>query len=377
VNQSPIGQLIGTIFCRHLIRPENGRFYFASQQIYLVAFLLHVLFLIVFQWLGIKELVFFNISSLVLYAFVLLLNRKGLHELAIGSAYIEVNAHATLAVLLLGWGAGFFYYLLAIGPMLLFYPRYHLILKIAPAALSVLLLMGLFYYSIDHPPYYVLSHPVMTTLYVGNMVSIFGLLSYLAHYYAAGADQSETQLRKLSETFEQQAISDSLTGLFNRRAATQEVNAEIGRFHRNAEPFALVLGDIDDFKRYNDKYGHQAGDQVIKHVADLLVNNTRPYDIISRWGGEEFLIMLPGCTLKESVKIINTLRETISTHPLSYKHHTIEITVTFGIAEFGRASTLNDAIEAADQALYSGKKNGKNRVETASLSRSGEYIVEE
>jgi diguanylate cyclase (GGDEF)-like protein len=209
------------------------------------------------------------------------------------------------------------------------------------------------------------------------MVSIFGLLSYLAHYYAAGADQSETQLRKLSEKFEQQAISDSLTGLFNRRAATQEVNAEIGRFHRKADPFALVLGDIDDFKRYNDKYGHQAGDQVIKHVADLLVNNTRPYDIISRWGGEEFLIMLPGCTLKESVKIINTLRETISTHPLSYKNHTIGITVTFGIAEFGQDTTLNEAIEAADQALYSGKKNGKNRVETATLSRSGEYIVEE
>lgn len=358
-----------------MIRPENSRYYFASQQIFLLALFLHALFLILFLWFSIKVLVLFNIVSLALYFLVLYLNRKGQHGVAFGLAYLEVSAHAVLAIILLSWGSGFFYYLLAIGPMLFFYPRYHLILKIIPACTTAVILAILFVYSLSNQPVYILSPEVITTLYISNMVSTFGLLSYLAHYYSEGADQSEARFRQLSLKFEKLAISDSLTGLLNRRAVTQEIESEISRYHRNGEPFVLVLGDIDNFKSYNDELGHSAGDKIIKQIANLLVNNTRPYDIISRWGGEEFLMMLPGCHLNDAVKIINDLREKIEAHTIDYNNSKINITMTFGVSEFSMGSSLDESIEAADQALYLGKRMGKNRVETATLNDSGKYSV--
>lgn len=363
-------------FSRELIRPEHNRYYFASQQIFLLALFLHVLFLILFSWFDIKELVYFNVASLFLYCLVLYLNRKGLHGIAFGLAYLEVTAHAAFSVVLIGWGTGFFYYLLAIGPMLFFYPRHHLILKTIPAFATAVILAILFIYSLENQAFYLLGAEIITTLYISNMISTFGLLSYLAHYYSEGADQSEARFRQLSSKFEKLAISDSLTGLLNRRAATQEIEAEISRFHRNGGPFVLVIGDIDDFKSYNDKLGHSGGDKVIKHIANLLKNNTRPYDIISRWGGEEFLLMLPACSLNDAVKIINDLRKKIETQPIDYNNQEINITMTFGVSEFSKKSSLEECIEAADQALYHGKHTGKNRVETAIPNASGKYVVD-
>jgi diguanylate cyclase (GGDEF)-like protein len=302
-------------------------------------------------------------------------NYKGRHQAALWSAYLEVNAHAGLSIVLLGWASGFFYYLFAVGPMLFLSPRQPLGLKITLSIASVMLLAVLLVFSHNNPPVYEVSIEVLTPLYIINMVCTFGLLAHLAHYYAQGADQSEAQLRKLSLKYEKLAISDSLTGLLNRRAATLELESEVNRCYRNHKPFVVVLGDIDDFKDYNDKYGHACGDEVLRQLASVLLKNTRPYDIISRWGGEEFLLIMPDCVLDDAMCSINELREKIATHLIECNSHKLNITMTFGVSEFNESTDMERCLEAADKALYSGKRLGKNRVEASILKDSGNYFL--
>ncbi len=372
-----ISDFVKQIFSREWIHRKNHRFYFASQQIFLAAFLLHVIFLFLFFWLDVTELVYFNVLSLIIFAFVLYVNYRGKHKAALWSAYLEVNAHASLSVVLLGWGSGFFYYLLAVGPMLFLAPRQPLGLKLILSIVSAMLLAVLFIFSLKNPPVYKFSFEVLTPLYISNMVCTFGLLAHLAHYYAQGADRSEAQLRQLSLKYEKLAISDSLTGLLNRRAGTQQLESEVNRCYRNDKPFVIALGDIDDFKVYNDKYGHSCGDEVLRQVANVLLKNTRPYDLISRWGGEEFLIILPDCVLDDAQSSMSDLREKIANHTIQYNEHTLNITMTFGLSEFNESTDIERCLEAADKALYCGKRSGKNRVEVSVLKDSGSYFLRE
>ncbi|MDF3024974.1 MAG: diguanylate cyclase, partial [Alphaproteobacteria bacterium] len=114
------------------------------------------------------------------------------------------------------------------------------------------------------------------------------------------------------------ALEDELTGLKNRRAVMQMANAEISRFSRTGKPFAVVLCDLDKFKSVNDTYGHKVGDLVLKHYAKLMTNSLRGYDVIGRFGGEEFVIMLPQTEPDKALSIINRFRETVANSPCPY-----------------------------------------------------------
>lgn len=359
--------IAGTLFSHDLIQADNYRYYFASQQIFLAALLLHSLFLILFIWLNVPELIYFNIVSIGIFSVSLDNNRKGKHLIAIWLTYFEVNAHATLAVSLLGWNTGFYYYLLAIGPMLFFYPHLSVLWKTISALVSAFLLALLYILSHAKPLPYELTDTVALNIYIFNMVSTFGLLAYLAYYYSHGADESEAKLKKLSAQFEQLSIRDPLTGLLNRRAMDSQFEAIISRFHRHQQPFTLVIGDIDNFKSCNDRFGHQAGDDIIRHVASIMLENTRTYDVISRWGGEEFLLILPDCRLYDAQLRIDHLRNIIQQQSITYKQHKIAVTLTFGICEFNTDMSIDDCLELADQALYRGKHSGKNRVEITDI----------
>lgn len=160
------------------------------------------------------------------------------------------------------------------------------------------------------------------------------------------------------------ANHDELTELWNRRKLIQELEKEWQRFKRSNEKLSLLLMDIDHFKRINDTYGHLAGDAALKHFANLLKKQCRPYDIPGRYGGEEFILALPETDLDQATLVGNRLREQLAQHPLKFEEYQIDLTVSIGVAEVAQdCSELQELITRADNAMYKAKRNGRDRVE--------------
>jgi diguanylate cyclase (GGDEF)-like protein len=164
-------------------------------------------------------------------------------------------------------------------------------------------------------------------------------------------------------TVEQQALVDSLTGLANRRLCTAALEKELARAQRFDEPLTLVLADIDDFKRINDRWGHPTGDEVLKAFAQRLKESVREIDLAGRWGGEEFALLLPGTGLEGGRQLAERIRELVRDQRLTAPDGMpIDVSASFGVASFPLVSGQNQLVAAADAALYEAKRSGKDRV---------------
>ena len=159
------------------------------------------------------------------------------------------------------------------------------------------------------------------------------------------------------------ALTDVLTGLANREAYEERFLMEFERWKRYRQPAAIVVADIDLFKRVNDDYGHLAGDKVIQIIAKELSNRIRKTDFVARYGGEEFVIIMPETTLEAAIPVMEKTREMISRLPFHFRDERVQITMSFGVAPFQDKKTSDEIFELADKALYKAKENGRNRVE--------------
>lgn len=174
----------------------------------------------------------------------------------------------------------------------------------------------------------------------------------------------EEQLIKARHQMETLAMQDGLTGLLNRRAIEEHALTEINLAKRKCQPLSIILMDIDHFKNINDQYGHTVGDHVLRQLAEILPKNLRQYDRIGRWGGEEFIVVLPDTEISEAVTIADRMRVTTSETMLSFengKQHTVQISL--GVACIsGTYPPLERLVHAADLAMYQAKQTGRNRV---------------
>lgn len=163
----------------------------------------------------------------------------------------------------------------------------------------------------------------------------------------------------------QKALIDSLTELPNRAALHERLAIEVARWQRYGGNLLLVVIDVDLFKRINDGYGHLAGDKVLKMIAAELNKRLRATDFIARFGGEEFVLLLPGTPLQGGVQLVEALREGIQACPFHFRGERVDITLSAGVAAFAAADSAETVFERADQALYRAKNSGRNRVEVA------------
>ncbi|HNW44519.1 MAG TPA: diguanylate cyclase [Elusimicrobiales bacterium] len=159
------------------------------------------------------------------------------------------------------------------------------------------------------------------------------------------------------------AIKDGLTGLYTHRAFQTRLEEEILRSARTRTPFSLIMADIDHFKSYNDNFGHQAGDAVLKAVAEVLAGGVRDVDFSSRYGGEEFALILTGAGKTQAAAVADGLRRAVEARSFSFGGRSTRVTASFGVAEFpSEGAITSQLVRAADERLYRAKETGRNRV---------------
>ncbi len=179
--------------------------------------------------------------------------------------------------------------------------------------------------------------------------------------------EKETEnLRHVIVQKNKQALFDALTEIPNRLAYDQKAEEEIARWKRFDNPLSLAIWDVDLFKKVNDTYGHKAGDKVLKTIAQLLNSRIRETDFLARFGGEEFVMLLPGTIEEETLRLVNGLRKKIEVCGFHYHGDAVSITVSCGVSSFREGDTLERVFERADQALYKAKENGRNQCVIAS-----------
>ena len=187
-----------------------------------------------------------------------------------------------------------------------------------------------------------------------------GLAERVAHM-----EQEAHGYREHLEVQRQKALIDPLTGLPNRAAWSERLDLEVNAWHQHGNSLSLAMLDLDHFKRINDGYGHLAGDKVLKIIANVLRKRLRSTDFIARFGGEEFVLLMPDSSLTDAVAVGNHLRAAIEACPFHFKGEPVTITVSMGVAQFQPGERSDLALKRADEALYRAKAAGRNQVQAA------------
>ncbi len=171
------------------------------------------------------------------------------------------------------------------------------------------------------------------------------------------------EIQKLKEELQVQVIRDSLTGLYNRRFLEESLDREIAHARRDGKSMCIAMIDVDNFKSFNDRYGHKAGDMILKSLGDILQANTRKSDVSCRYGGEEFVVVMPNATTDGARRRAQQWRKAFQLLQNSFNGQELQATISVGLASFPEhGKDGENVLNAADKALYESKRRGKNRV---------------
>ncbi|HJA93396.1 MAG TPA: GGDEF domain-containing protein [Candidatus Eisenbergiella merdipullorum] len=203
-----------------------------------------------------------------------------------------------------------------------------------------------------------------------NVVGSLTLLVYVGNTFARGYQKEFQRLADRSSSFEVKAQHDVLTGLKNRRGAESVLTRMYQEWKYTRIPFTVAIGDIDNFKQVNDRYGHEAGDMVLVDLSRLAQGKLPGNAMICRWGGEEFLFAIPG-KLEQTCFYLEEIRKTVENHPFLYEGSLCRVTITIGAAQSCQGDSPQELIRKADQQMYEGKRAGRNQLVYGDSERKG------
>lgn len=331
------------------------RFLVVLHYILVFSLVGHAAFIFLFLWLGVMPLAVYNAASCIAFLVCIRLNRAHRYTVAFFVATGEVVLHSVLCAFFVGWGAGFHYFIVGIVPFVALIPAWKATARFVFAA-GILAVYGLAYFTAAATvPVFLLSDAITTGLNYSNLVVTFGAFAVLVHYLARTSDAAEQRILHLSRT-------DALTGVLNRRGMLEYLEQACTGFRRHGRPFSVLIGDLDDFKQINDRYGHNCGDRVLIAAARSLVDSVRGDDVVARWGGEEFLVLLPNTPAEGSERAAGKILLRMRDDQIECERGTVGATITLGCATFQAGDTIEHLISRADAALYHGKKTGKDTV---------------
>lgn len=327
------------------------------RQAAVLGMVMHAVFIGLFAYAAVPELALFNVLSVALFAWARWEARpRGRLVLAALLPCSEVLVHAALACVVIGWDSGFHYLMLPVLPLVMLASSTPQRLKVLIATLIAVFYMALNVWTTHQAPWYQLDSPLETGLRYANILSLFAVLGVLSRCYLGVVSRAQQALITLAST-------DPLTGALNRRRLLEMAQLATARSKRTHAPVSVLLCDIDHFKSVNDQHGHDAGDRVLRSFFDCLQEQVREVDCVARWGGEEFLVLLPDTELAGALTLAERARRRVCdcTVPLDSGVQ-VRFTVTIGVAQLKPAEPFTQAVSRADGALYAGKQGGRNRV---------------
>ncbi|MDA8093041.1 MAG: GGDEF domain-containing protein [Betaproteobacteria bacterium] len=319
------------------------------------ALAVHAVLGVFFLAAGAKTLVLFNAGSIALYFSLPPMVRRGWVTAALLLATAEVITHTALAVRFFGAQADFQYYIFALALLSFLHDGWAVGAKIGYLAFICAAYLALSEWSLTHAPATLLAPDLLRVVRSFNTVITFGFVAYLAHHHAVLADRAQTELGRL-------ATSDALTGLYNRRGLLDRLDQELTKCERSGKPLSLLLADVDNFKRINDTFGHEYGDQALQAIANCLRATVRAQDLVARWGGEEFLLLMPDTPLEGARSLAEKLRQAVSSASLVHDGQRLTITFTAALMEFPAQGSFHHVLGRVDDALRAGKHAGKDRI---------------
>jgi diguanylate cyclase (GGDEF)-like protein len=338
-------------------RLAGGAYWAMMRRIVVIAGCIDAAWLLLYTLLGALPLAGLNVVSVAMYfaAYIFIGQRR--NKLAVTLIWAEVLAHSAIGSLLIGWDSGFHYFLLMFIPAIVVgsSPR---------VAMPLVGLLLAFYVGLDAlcahlGPLTPLPAPQLQIARWVNIVLVFAMFYAVVGYYRATVVAAERRLLQMATT-------DPLTGLANRSQFHVRAMTEIARCRRGRQPVSLVLADVDFFKGINDQHGHEAGDKVLMRLADLMRNTLRETDVLARWGGEEFIALLPDSDEACAVGLAERVRHAVATVHIDVGGRTVSVTMSLGVAACDSADDLQAAIARADLALYASKRGGRDCVSVAS-----------
>ncbi|WP_426448531.1 GGDEF domain-containing protein [Paenibacillus sp. S-38] len=317
--------------------------------------IIHLMWTMLFWGLGVLPMVLYNALSTCFFICSYLFLLKKHHTLWALLLHLEIRLHMVLASVTVGWETGFHYYFFILIFAAFMIPMYGRPMRIFLAVSDVVIYLLL--YSYTPLPRYPVPDLYVDLVNIHNIVLVTVTIALLSSVFRKRITETVGELQNAAST-------DPLTGLLNRRSMYTRLEREQNRSQAHGISYCVLLCDIDNFKTFNDLYGHDCGDYVLRDCADSIRRLVRTGDAVSRWGGEEFLILLPETALEEAASIAERIRSHLYESVHSYEGRELHISLTFGLAACPPARSVNDCIQQADQALMLGKQEGKNRVVT-------------
>lgn len=318
------------------------------------------------------DLIIYVVSTIILLFLLYLLFRTN-HTTAgfYGLVYL-ICLNCLIGNTVIGWRSGVYILFLVIIPVIFYNPiiqRTHKLIMGVLFGLAFITTLILGFILVPMLRFSLFQLQIMNSI---NIVVSFAVLAGVSYLEIRNSSKVAIRLTEVNNKLAYHASRDSLTNLLNRRTMNQYIQMEYVRSKRSGKTFGLIMADVDDFKRVNDTYGHAAGDLVLIELAGLLSAVLRKQDSISRWGGEEFLILLPETDFEGVQTAAEKVRDLIAHSSVPYQGHDIQITLSIGGVVCEREANWDDCIKIADRALYYGKSHGKN---LAVFAKGEQYCI--
>ena len=327
--------------------------------------LVHGGLMLIFLVADVIPLAMFNVLSVVVYLFCFILCRVGHIMPVYVSIVLEVTFYTVISTYFVGLRCGTYCFLFSIIPIIIYFGSYLIKGKKRWSVILVLILNFLTFVVLyirffnAEPVFYVAPDIMLVLVVYSAFAMVFSILFYNAIYIYS----SENQLSILQQENRQlsaDAHEDALTSLLNRRGFLPLIRSLMEPKSGRRTIFCIAFCDLDDFKRVNDSYGHEAGDEVLLH-ATKMIQQELPGSDICRWGGEEFVILLKDCDILTARSKVERLRKTVESNPTEFVGKQIFVTMTIGLEEnLESYSNPEDIIKKADERMYYGKQHGKN-----------------
>ena len=340
------------------LKREDYRFYLFLNYVYIFAFSGHLLFLYpLYAMLNYRIAFISDILCLFADVFCFILLRRGKVNVSLVLFLVAVSAHTAMAIIVFGGTSSLSMFYLSM-LALTFFSHWKILYKMIAAVLLISLSAGLTVYSLCFSPVTEITRIQLVFWNFGNITVNSFAVAYGIYYFSFIVNTAEEKLRF-------QAEHDLLTGILNRNTIVKILVSNIAK--NQNQIIAIVMTDIDHFKRINDRHGHLVGDEVLKAVTRILGISLREADSLGRFGGEEFIMVLPGCHLSKALGVAERIRRLVADTPVSTSAGDIKVSMSFGVAvmQSGWGEDSEALINRADRALYSAKNNGRNRVEYA------------